>query len=1090
MKSSLRDLYLKSALTALLWSLLLAASLYWDMQQDRNRAIELAGIEAKTNLQRDLAFRLWATKHGGVYIPVTPENQPSPFMAAVQERDIKTPSGRQLTLYNPALLQRLLMETYSDLYGVRARITGEKYLNPVNAPDAWEKKALAIIAKSRDDYIEIFETDGKPVLRRMQPMWMEEACLKCHAWTNIKVGELRGATDVTIDLTPYQALQQESSNNQIATHGGIWLLGIGFIGFITRRRRSLLQETRLHEDMLRKQNLALEQSACGIMICDHGGRIEYVNRKLCEISGYTVHELLGQNPRLFKSGETAPTQYQTLWQNLLNGQEWHGIFRNRRKSGALYWSENNISPVKNEHGAVTHFVAVIEDVTERKRAEDELRELNENLESHVSQRTQELSQAKEQAEAAARTKSEFLANMSHEIRTPMNAILGMTDLALRTDLTPKQREYLDKARLSANSLLGIINDILDFSKIEAGKLHMEMCEFDLQEVLDKVSAITALKAQQKGLEFLLNTATDVPRQLIGDPLRLGQILINLCNNAIKFTESGEIVVVTIKSVKTSAPSAADQHITLRFSVRDTGIGMSEVQVAQLFQPFTQGDASTTRKYGGTGLGLAICKQLVHLMNGEIGVTSRPGKGSDFYFTATFGIVGRPQLTALPQPERRNDLRILVVDDSQNSRDIFFGLLDSLGYEATLVASAAEALNELLHPSMAGARPYDVVLMDWKMPEVDGFEAARQIRRHPRLLMQPKILMVTAYGCEEAQQRVVREHLDGYLTKPVGAAMIQEVLAPIQAACDAPRKAPAHAAGATENRNSTTDSERLKIQPELDKILSRIRDMRVLLVEDNDINQQVAKELLDGVAHVGITLANNGQEALEHLQQQNFDLVLMDLQMPVMDGFETTHQIRNNPAWANLPIIAMTARAMPKDREMCFAVGMNDYISKPFDPFELFALLAKWRPGQSAPDQTAPHSTHPPPLATKLSDANLPGIDVHIGLHHSFDKHELYEKLLQMFLDTRAEAAQTLRAQLAQGNTAEAARLAHSLISVAGAIGAQALCATAQELEAALAADATVAAEPLLSRFELQHRVVIDGLRAYFKPAPAGSNRAE
>ncbi len=368
-------LYRRVSAFLLLWTVLIGIALYWEIRQNDERAIQLADTEAKTHLQRDLAFRRWATKLGGLYVPVSAENQPSPFMGMVPERDVQTPSGRLLTLYNPATVLRLLMETQADLYGIKARITGLQYLNPGNAPDPWEKKALAVVAGTLKDYSEVTDHEGKPVVRRMQPMIMEPGCLKCHGWTGIPVGGLRGATDVAVPLEPYFEMQRRANREQIASHGGVWLLGVLFIGFTGIRRRSALYESFAHEEMLRKLNLAVEQSASGIMITDRAGSIEYANQRMVEIGGYAAAELMGQNPRVFKSGETDPTLYAAMWQALNAGNEWRGEFKNRKKSGEIYWCMETISPVKDREGDTTHFVAVIEDISDRKYAEDTIRRL-------------------------------------------------------------------------------------------------------------------------------------------------------------------------------------------------------------------------------------------------------------------------------------------------------------------------------------------------------------------------------------------------------------------------------------------------------------------------------------------------------------------------------------------------------------------------------------------------------------------------------------------------------------------------------------------------------------------------------------------
>jgi PAS domain S-box-containing protein len=451
-------------------------------------------------------------------------------------------------------------------------------------------------------------------------------------------------------------------------------------------------------------------------------------------------------------------------------------FRVRWPDGSVHFIHGIAQTIRDRAGRPLRMVGINYDITAQKQAEKELLQHRAHLEELVRDRTRALSVAVAEAESATQAKGEFLANMSHEIRTPLNAILGMTQLTLRTDLTEKQEDYVKKINVAANSLLGIINDILDFSKIEAGRLEMETREFDLQEVFDMVTTIVGHKAQEKGLKLTMNLSSDVPKRLIGDPLRLGQVLINLCSNAIKFTSQGEI------TVKASMVSTGANKCQISFSVRDTGIGMDEQQTHLLFQPFSQVDSSHTRKYGGTGLGLAISRQLVHLMGGEIGVDTHPGQGSEFYFTATF--------------------------------------------------------------------------------------------------------------------------------RPVTEVKMQS-------------------------------TEQSKEQEEEAQLIAQIRGLRVLLVEDNEINQQVAQEVLGEYAGVNVTIAQNGLEALEFLKTGIFDVVLMDVQMPVMNGYEATMKIRQMPHLKDLPVIAMTANAMAQDRERSLASGMTDFLSKPFVPPELFAILAKY-----------------------------------------------------------------------------------------------------------------------------------------------------
>jgi signal transduction histidine kinase/DNA-binding response OmpR family regulator len=665
-----------------------------------------------------------------------------------------------------------------------------------------------------------------------------------------------------------------------------------------------------------------------------------------------------------------------------------------------------------------------------------LQQANDTLEAKVAERTRELAIAKDQADAAAGAKAEFLANMSHEIRTPMNAILGMTDFALRTELTARQKGYLQKARTAADSLLAILNDILDFSKVEAGKLELEQREFALQSVFDRVTAIVGLKAQQKGLELLVNTSPDVPARLVGDSLRLEQVLINLCTNAVKFTDSGEIVVVTVRTLV-----AQDDAVTLRFSVRDTGIGIGEAQLATLFQPFAQVDASTTRQYGGTGLGLAICRQLVALMGGEIGAKSQLGRGSDFFFSARFGLAAQGGELPAPRAEGTG-LRVLVVDDSANSREIFQGLLAGLGHRATLVPSGEEALAELKR-AQAGREPYALMLLDWKMPGLDGFGVVHRMREDVALAPLPRIILVTAYGDEELPRRAAREGLDGCLGKPVSSSTLHDAIVDAFGV-----QAPVPAAAS------------LALAP------PELAGRQVLLVEDNEFNQVVAVELLRDVAGMDVRVAPNGQAAVDAVRRSAPELVLMDVQMPVMDGIEATRAIRRDPSFAGMPIIAMTAHAMQRDRDNCLAAGMNDHVVKPFVPETLFAVIARWLPPRAAE-----------------ADA----ISAELGLRNCLGRRELYDKILRRFFDSRAGDATALQKALSEGRSADAAMIAHAVVSNAGTIGAAALSEAAKGLQLALDADERAAWSTLAVAFAHQHARVMAQLQARFRESAASTS---
>jgi len=719
-----------------------------------------------------------------------------------------------------------------------------------------------------------------------------------------------------------------------------------------------------------------------------------------------------------------------------------------RPDGTLRTLRGEAVTLRDAQGRVFRMVGVNFDITERRMAQQTLERSNAELELRVRERTSQL-------EAATLAKSEFLANMSHEIRTPMNAILGMNELALRTNLTDKQRGYLSRVKIAANSLLAIINDILDFSKVEAGKLEMESREFNLQDVMDRVTAVVGLRAQQKGLDLLLNTAPDLPAVLVGDPLRLEQVLINLCSNAVKFTDDGEIVVVTVASLVEKSGS-----VTLRFSVRDTGVGISEDQVGRLFQPFNQLDASTTRKYGGTGLGLAICRQLVTMMGGEIGVTSKPGKGSTFFFTAVFGTIEAQQPPPAMTSASLRDLRILVVDDSADSCQIFRDLLHGLGCQPVIASSAMAGLGEL---EAADAHPFDLVLLDWKMPGVDGFDLVELIRRSAHIGRIPRMVMVTAYGDEVLARRAVAQRLDGCLAKPVSASTlldaIMDVFGPREVGSLAAAPPPGEEIG-------------IAAPPHL-------RGRRVLLVEDNEFNQLVATDWLSDVAGMQVSVAMNGEQAVEKIRTEQFDVVLMDVQMPVMDGCQATSLVRKDAAFANLPIIAMTAHAMVRDRDRCLAAGMNDYVCKPFDSKALFAVLAKWLGGQ-------------PVASIGVEEAPAPvsvAVDFDRGLQLCLGRKALYEEVIDRFLKGLAGEAGKLQAAVAANEVLRIKQIAHSMVSSASVLGAAPLFAAARELEQGAGAADQEKLSRLAQAFLTCHADVVVALRTHVaaREAPGSSD---
>jgi PAS domain S-box-containing protein len=1079
------------------------------------------------------------------------------------------------------------------------------------------------------------------------------------------------------------------------------------------------------EAELQTQHSALESAANAIAITDRKGIIQWVNPAFVRLTGFEREEAIGQNPRVLNSGVHPKEFFQKMWQTILTGSVWQGTLTNKRKNGVLYQEEMTITPVLSKHGEITHFVAVKQDITERLRAEERLRETEQffrsvlelapdglmvadekgvirlanaqceklfgytrdeligrpvemlvpadvrarhpglreafhhapdarsmgagrelrgqrkdgslfpveiglsplparqgegaqvavsirditerkradtelkkqkdelqqtnfksdsaldltkagywhvpldgsgwynsseraarifgdlpapdhryslehwmehvrlgdaaaakitaqNFEDAVAGKipvydstyaykrpvdgrivwihalghvvkdengkprdmfgvTQDITDfkllemelvgAKKKAEEATEMKSMFLANMSHEIRTPMNAIIGLSHLALKTPLNAKQRDYVSKVHNAGTSLLAIINDILDFSKIEAGKLDLESTDFKLDEVISSVTTLTAQKAHEKGLEFLAHVAPGIPEFLLGDPLRLGQILTNFVNNAVKFTEQGEIRLNIEQLERTG------EKVQLKFSVRDTGIGMTREQSAKLFQPFTQGDMSTTRKHGGTGLGLTISRRLVELMGGRIWLESEPGVGSTFFFTAWLG-VGDAKGTGKIIPERLAKLRVLVVDDNPAAREILQEPLSAVTGHVDAVASGKEAIAAVQQHD--ATEPYDIVFMDWRMPGMDGLQTSRYIKSDETLHRQPAIVLVTAFGREEVREEAERLQLDGFLVKPVTRSMIVDTLVNVFAGEDST----AAAAAAGEHDAS-------------------LRGARILLAEDNDINQQIAIELLEGVGAT-VKVAHNGREAVETLsngpQPPPFDVVLMDLQMPEMDGYQATAKLRADARFTALPIIAMTAHATIEERQRCLAAGMNDHVSKPIDPGMLFETVGKfYKPpvGTSrcdVPARGAAGGIVAPLDAARTAQRAVPttdglpsitGLDTKDGLSRVAGNRKLYLKLLRQFVDQQGPTIRDVATALAKGDSSVAERLAHTLKGVAGNIGAKTIQAAAGDLEE-LIRDRVGAAhlEPAQQKVSAALDPLVEQLRAALGPVDA------
>ena len=795
----------------------------------------------------------------------------------------------------------------------------------------------------------------------------------------------------------------------------------------------IIERYREQAILVQRHSSILGNALDAIITIDQSGLVVGFNPAAESLFGYYSSEIMGKEIADFIIPESLREKHRVALQRFVATPDQISSLKRRtempgmRKDGSLIDLE--ISLIATPYRDQIQFTAFIQDITDRKQL---LKSLEETLQV---------------AEMASSAKSEFIANTSHEIRTPMNAIIGFTELALKMDLTPKLRDYQEKVKNASHSLMGLLDDVLDFSKIEAGHLELDPIPFELNDLFDRLSDLFSMQTSDKNIELIFSVPPMFNQVLVGDSQRLEQVLINLVRNAIKFTETGMILV-------DAKPSEIEScEVDISFSVQDSGIGIAADRLPLLFDPFVQADGSTTRKYGGTGLGLTICKRLVELMNGTIGATSTPGEGSTFYFSVPFE--SRPTVHAIDDavPKHAKGSQVLIVDDNRITREILQNMVSAFPMSATLVASGEAAVAELMS-NYASNRQFSLVLMDWRMEGVNGIVAAKQIRKFLKSngkpgVAEPKIIMMTAFGDDETRQLALESGIDAFLSKPITRAHLVDAIRQVFG-----------------ERPVGGDSY-VRILAEEAETTDKISGARILLADDNHINQQVAFELLQRVG-LSVDLVENGLQVLDKLQENSYDAILMDVQMPGMDGMEATRAIRKQPKYSTLPIIAMTAHALAEDKRKCFAAGMNEHITKPIRPERLYGTLTKLLDSSNLLQPVAVDNDY-------IEIPEISGLNIEDGLERVLGNRRLYLKLLLRFYEEQQDDVTSVKQALDTGDYHLAGRLVHSIKGVSSNIGAKNLQHKAEVLEKTIKEQLITTIHQAFKYFADAHAVLISGL---------------